>query len=587
MPINILLVDDEPSIIQALKRMLRPYGWNILQANDGEEALDVLKAEHVHVLVSDFKMPRRNGISLCKEARKVSPYTYRLLISGQVDYEELRNAWHSGDVHRFVAKPWDNTLLTMDIEEGVRQQTLLQHAFDFQQSLSAGQAVMLTDDNWVIRLANQQLCQALGVKEEELLGVNLFSNSLSAMPVTLEAEITRQTEAGETWLGHFNLLNTSQQQIPAWMAVNPMGANYRLCICRTVEEFQFNTNSTEHDAEENSPNDSVFDKHENQTAMALHLTFDTDDQQNMSVATSAELFNQLKNICQHEQELYHLPQRHCFLISVHGTNVAYELDALQQRLLASQEIPNVTIKEHVLSDDTPYEDWIRGLIEIKTHNAEPITDDYLITPVFGVHGELLAIESQYLINYQAEEIESWFAALTTTWQAHLSGPATIIINATGTGPDATKILLPALLAARQIMPIDCYIVLDEDRLLSHSQDDILWQGELVHHDIKRMISHFGRSFLNARQILSLPIDGITLAPEFLTRLQHPKNAVQGARLLQKLHENDLLIFARNIARSELLAISHKAKIDWLSGRALAPEITFQQLQWYSPDASLG
>ena len=52
-------------------------------------------------------------------------------------------------------------------------------------------------------------------------------------------------------------------------------------------------------------------------------------------------------------------------------------------------------------------------------------------------------------------------------------------------------------------------------------------------------------------------------------------------------ENDLLIFARNIARSELLAISHKARIDWLSGRALAPEITFQQLQWYSPEATLG
>ncbi|TNC91105.1 MAG: hypothetical protein CSH36_11390, partial [Thalassolituus sp.] len=105
--------------------------------------------------------------------------------------------------------------------------------------------------------------------------------------------------------------------------------------------------------------------------------------------------------------------------------------------------------------------------------------------------------------------------------------------------------------------------------------------------IKRLISHFGRSFLNARQILSLPIDGITLAPEFLARLQDPRNAVQGGRLLQKLHEHGMLIYARDINRSELLAVSHKARIDWISGNVMSPEIGFRQLQWYSPSATLG
>ena len=104
MQINVLLVDDEPSIIQALRRMLRSQDWNLFEANDGEEALDVLRREHIHVMVTDFKMPRRDGISLCHEARKISPYTYRLLLSGQVDYSALREAWHAGDVHRFVRR---------------------------------------------------------------------------------------------------------------------------------------------------------------------------------------------------------------------------------------------------------------------------------------------------------------------------------------------------------------------------------------------------------------------------------------------------------------------------------------------------
>lgn len=580
MQINILLVDDEPSILQALKRMLRPFEWNILQANDGEEALDILKQEHVHVLVTDFKMPRRDGISLCQEARKVSPYTYRLLISGQVDYGALREAWHAGDVHRFVAKPWDNILLTMDIEEGVRQQALLQHAHNFQQSIATGQAVMLTDDNWVIRLANHPLCSALGVQEEDLLGVNLFSSSLSVIPVTLETEIIRQTENNETWLGHFILLNQAQQQIPAWMTVSPMGQNYRLCVCQTIEDLSLTNHPAEHKQETDVSNST--------RAIALHLEFTLEDNDNISAATSSELFNQIKKLSLLDQDLYHLPQRHCFLLSAHNDAALAGIENTKQHLTSTDKLPSVRIREHILNDDSEsYESWIRKLVGIKAPNTLPLEDDYPIIPVFGLHGEIIAIESQQLIHYEPEALTSWFTALISTWQSLFSGTATIIINATGAGPDSTKKLLPALITARESMPIDCYIVLDEDRLLSNSKNDILWQGDLVHHDVKRMISHFGRSFLNARQILSLPIDGITLAPEFLTRLQHPKNAVQGARLLQKLHENDLLIFARNIARSELLAISHKTKIDWLSGRALAPEITFQQLQWYSPEATLG
>ncbi len=53
MQINILLADDEPGILQALKRMLRPTTWTIFEANDGEEALEILQREHIHVLVTD------------------------------------------------------------------------------------------------------------------------------------------------------------------------------------------------------------------------------------------------------------------------------------------------------------------------------------------------------------------------------------------------------------------------------------------------------------------------------------------------------------------------------------------------------
>jgi len=121
MQLNVLLVDDENGIIQALRRMLRAEPYQLFEASDGEEALEIIKREDNNLMLTDYKMPRRDGISLCEEVRRLSPATYRLLLSGQVDYTALQQAWKDGVVHRFVAKPWDNYTLTMHIHEGLRQ----------------------------------------------------------------------------------------------------------------------------------------------------------------------------------------------------------------------------------------------------------------------------------------------------------------------------------------------------------------------------------------------------------------------------------------------------------------------------------
>ncbi|WP_370315530.1 response regulator [Thalassolituus sp.] len=576
MQINILLADDEPGILQALKRMLRPTTWTIFEANDGEEALEILQREHIHVLVTDYKMPRRDGISLCQEARRLSPYTYRLLLSGQVDYAALRSAWHAGDVHRFVAKPWDNTLLTMDIEEGLRQQKLLNRTWQFQQNIAANQAVMLTDDNWIIRLANPRLCKALGIEESEALGLNLFSPTLSAMPVTLEAEVTRQVEAGQTWLGHFTLHGQDQSQIPSWMAISPLGKRYRLCVFDLVngESEKRETRAEHADAE------SLV------SPQPVTLTLEFTEADVADLTRSADIYQALKGLCPGGAELYHLPEPNRFLMSATGIEAIEQLRQwpAENNLINDLRVTS-TLEE--LPDDEDHESWLRNQLGRIQQLPDSIPDDFRTLPVFGLHGGLLALECRSPSEFDEARWHDWFSALITSWQPLFATDLKLVIDASGAGPEITREFLPALRKARESMNIECYVILDEDRLLSDQKDDIMWQGDLVHHGIKRLISHFGRSFLNARQILSLPIDGITLAPEFLARLQDPRNAVQGGRLLQKLHEHGMLIYARDINRSELLAVSHKARIDWISGNVMSPEIGFRQLQWYSPSATLG
>lgn len=579
MQINILLVDDEPSIIQALRRMLRSQNWNLFEANNGEEALEVLRQEHIHVMVTDYKMPRRDGISLCQEARRISPYTYRLLLSGQVDYTALREAWHAGDVHRFVAKPWDNTLLTIDIEEGVRQQQLLGYVHQFQQALTAHTATFLTDSNWVIKLASPELCNALSVKEDDLQGLNLFSPACSDAGVTLEAEVTRQIEAGATWLGHFTLIDSDRQQKPSSMAISPLGSEYRLCVCDL-------TATTNIERPKQVKSESKTERQSKLNAATLHIRFSTTDVGDMT--TSAKLFSDLKSLCSRGQDLYHMPQPNEYLIAARDSEAVLELQQFAAEMESNGDLPMGEMTRHEAPEGADYESWLREQLGLtNSRSSEQTGDKQTVLPVFGLHGEILGVESQQLGQYVEEDWHNWFMAVVTTWQSHFSGPLRVILDAHNANAKQIRAFLPALEYGRTLHPIDVSLIMSEEQLLSEQEEDILLHGELVHQDVTRMIRHFGWSFLNARQILSLPIGGITLAPEFLTRMQEPRNAVQGGRLLQKLHDEGMVIYAGHIQHSELLATSHKARIDWLSGSVLSPEVQVSELHWFSPDVTLG
>lgn len=68
----VLITDDEPDIINALKIYLKPEGYGFLEAHDGKEALSVLQNNHVDLVLMDLMMPGMDGISAISEIRKTS-----------------------------------------------------------------------------------------------------------------------------------------------------------------------------------------------------------------------------------------------------------------------------------------------------------------------------------------------------------------------------------------------------------------------------------------------------------------------------------------------------------------------------------
>ncbi|MDX1453114.1 MAG: EAL domain-containing protein [Oleiphilaceae bacterium] len=114
---TLLLVDDEPGVLKALHRSVRPRGFNVLTAGSGKEALTLLAKHEVGVVLSDQRMPEMTGTQLMKKVRVMYPMTTRMILSGYADIHAVLEAVNDGAVYKFLGKPWDDDVLLENIED--------------------------------------------------------------------------------------------------------------------------------------------------------------------------------------------------------------------------------------------------------------------------------------------------------------------------------------------------------------------------------------------------------------------------------------------------------------------------------------
>jgi len=109
--INILFVDDEPNILDGLRRMLRIMRreWEMSFAESGTDALKILEEKNIDVIVSDMKMPGMDGAELLKIVREKHPHIIRINLSGYSEKEMIMKS--VGTAHQYLSKPCDPELL--------------------------------------------------------------------------------------------------------------------------------------------------------------------------------------------------------------------------------------------------------------------------------------------------------------------------------------------------------------------------------------------------------------------------------------------------------------------------------------------
>lgn len=114
---KILCVDDEPGVLDSLKRLLKDH-FEVLSAPHAESGLEIISQNSdITIILSDYRMPGKNGIEFLRSARPLLPQASRAILSGQMDIQAVSEAINKAEIHRFLLKPWENDYLKLQMLE--------------------------------------------------------------------------------------------------------------------------------------------------------------------------------------------------------------------------------------------------------------------------------------------------------------------------------------------------------------------------------------------------------------------------------------------------------------------------------------
>lgn len=122
---RILCVDDEPNILASLRRLFRARGYQVLTAQSGQEGLKMLETETVDLVISDMRMPHMDGAQFLEQVRAGWPDSVRVLLTGYSEVHSIVSAINRGEIHRYIAKPWDENDLLLIVSQALERKYLI------------------------------------------------------------------------------------------------------------------------------------------------------------------------------------------------------------------------------------------------------------------------------------------------------------------------------------------------------------------------------------------------------------------------------------------------------------------------------
>lgn len=116
---RVLVVDDDASIRLLLSDLLTYEGYNVFEAGDGLDAFHELEKRHFDLVISDYHMPRLDGLQLLATCRSLWPETPVMIVSGENSgWPELAIG---GGAQAWVKKPWERANLISEVRQAIEK----------------------------------------------------------------------------------------------------------------------------------------------------------------------------------------------------------------------------------------------------------------------------------------------------------------------------------------------------------------------------------------------------------------------------------------------------------------------------------
>jgi len=121
----VLIADDEEMVITSIKAFLQlETDFDIHAFTDPEEAARFAEKSPVYVALSDYLMPRMNGIQLLTLVKEAQPEASRVLLTGHADKQSAIQAINQVALFQYLEKPWDNAQLLLVVQSGAERARL-------------------------------------------------------------------------------------------------------------------------------------------------------------------------------------------------------------------------------------------------------------------------------------------------------------------------------------------------------------------------------------------------------------------------------------------------------------------------------
>ena len=112
---TILCIDDEPIILTLLNRILTFEGYQVFTAMNPAEAMKIVDANELDLVISDYLMPEITGTELIKLINRKSPNSKKIILTGQANDQEIEKAMQQGLILKCLSKPITASMIKKEL----------------------------------------------------------------------------------------------------------------------------------------------------------------------------------------------------------------------------------------------------------------------------------------------------------------------------------------------------------------------------------------------------------------------------------------------------------------------------------------